>query len=208
MQNITYKHLPALLLLILLLSGCFGFSGKTIVLTDALVKSFIKAQTELFKKGGELAGYAKKAESGNIDSGKAGYDNFLKIIQKAGFKDLKEYLETAAKVGLVFSVVQSDIYVDKMNQLFEDQKSLIGENSEFRKMLNDPDIPEETKKEIRKSLKEAENQIAGAKKEFDQNKEWADLVLNWAKKGVDEESAKIVLKHKDELEKMFTFQNQ
>jgi len=152
-------------------------------LTEKELIAFMKAYPVFVgitkKKGEEIEPLAEK-------------DNLLSGMKMAG--ELKEYAEEVDKAlkDYGFTLESFSTAHGKVMSAFvygTMSEAMKTSSAEMKKMLDNPDIPEESKEEIRKSLQEMEE--TEKSEEMKVNKE------NW----------EIVTKHQEELKKIFEEQN-
>jgi hypothetical protein len=190
---------PVLLLLVIfLMTGCKGEKSagakeemsaekKTeeiseevnLKLTEKELIAFMKAYpvfVDITKKKGEEV--KPLADKDNLLSGMK-MAGELKEYKEEVDKALKDYGFTLESFYEAYGKVMGAVFYGTMNEAMKQS------GAEMKKILDNPDIPEESKAEIRESLKEMEE--TEESEEMKANKE------NW----------KIVEKHKEELKKIF-----
>lgn len=199
-----FMFVPVLLLLAVFLStGCKGeqsSEGKeetstekktdkvwkevNLKLTEKELMAFMKAYPVFVditkKKGKEIEPLAEKE---NLMSGMK-MAGELKEYKEEIDKALKDYGFTFESFYETYGKVMGAVFYGTMNEVMEQS------TAEMKKMLDNPDIPEESKAEIRESLKEMQ--------ETDESEEAKANKENW----------NVVKKHKEELQKMFEEQGE
>ncbi len=156
-------------------------------LTDALVQSYIKAYASL-----KAMGVTQGPQGIQQLQGTQGFGKMEKIVKEAGFKDFREFLLVNFEIGKVMSLLQSNEYITQMQQMSSE------DNPAYKSILEDPDVPESSKEEVRK-------QLAASREEFNKQKTgYADPVLNVVKRFTSKENYEVVVKYQKELLRIYT----
>jgi hypothetical protein len=127
-------------------------NADELLLTDNEVKSFIKAFPD-FKKtmeeeGEKLKGHDPKNIYSSYKTGKKALkslEKINKVLKPYGFT-FDSYMQTYAKIAGTFGYTMA----------LEAKKLAKGEIENMKSLLDNPNIPEDQKEEIRESLKELE----------------------------------------------------
>lgn len=159
-------------------------------LTDETVLKYIKVVRELHKLGPSIPEKIAGRE-GDPEVGKEVFSQIEKIIKDGGFKDYTEFVKVNAKVAWAWNTSQGE----KGIQNFQTMKE-IGV-SKLNEALANPNIPEETKVELRKTLAETESN-------WEKNKYYADLTLNFVKPFTNKNDLDVINRHYKELMEGFT----
>jgi len=154
-------------------------------LTDTQVTNYIKTYNAIKKVAPDMA----KNMNNNVN-GLSEFKKFEKIIIENGFKDFTEFVFTTQKIMVAFSLLQNDVYMEKMKDLETSGMK------NFEEMLNNPNLSDSDKEEINKTLEKN-------KTEFLKNKKIADSVLNFVSKQTDDKSLEVVRNHFKDLEDCF-----
>jgi hypothetical protein len=159
-------------------------------LTDEQVLKYIKVVRELHKLGPSLPEKIADHE-GDPGMGNAVFTEIEKEIKDGGFKDYTEFVKVNAKVAWAWNVSQGE----KGIQDFKTMKDIGVEK--LNEALANPNIPEETKVELRKTLAETEANWA-------KNKKYADMTLTFVKPFTNENDLAVIKRHYKELMEGFT----
>ena len=178
------KNCLIISLILVFFSACFFLDKSS--LTDSQVTNYIKAYNAIKKVAPDMA----KNMDGKNTNGLDEFKKFEKVIVQNGFKDFTEFVFTTQKIMVAFSMLQSDVYMDKMKEL-----EGTGMDS-FKDLMDNPNISSTDMEEIKKSLEKN-------KADFEKNKKIADGVLNFVSKQTDTKSLEVVKSHFKELEDCF-----
>jgi len=169
-------------------------------LTDALVLKYIATQKALQENGAQftshMAGQNKQ---------KDGHKKFGGIVQSAGFSDYAEFLKVNARVAWAFNMVQGQLGIDAFDKQYEDGMKQFDEGiAQYDEQLANPEVPEDTKKELRKARAQLVAGKAKVTKEFQKNKKYAKLATNKLAPLSNKEDTEVVLRHETELRAIFS----
>lgn len=159
-------------------------------LNDETVLKYIKVVRELHKLGPSIPEKIAGRE-GDPEVGEEVFSQIEKIIKDGGFKDYTEFVKVNAKVAWAWNVSQGE----KGIQDFQTMKD-IGV-SKIKEALANPNIPEETKVELRKTLAETESN-------WKKNKYYADMTLNFVKPFTNKSDLDFINRHYKDLMEGFT----
>ncbi|MEK6794561.1 MAG: hypothetical protein AABZ39_07275 [Spirochaetota bacterium] len=165
--------LAALTVSSLTLVSCSFFGAKV---TDDTVKKYCAAWKNL-----KALGITK----GEMPSGVNGLKLFEKAVKSAGFKGVLEFMGMQQKIGQAFIVVKAE-------KVMNNPKATV---ADFDKLLDDPTIPEATKRSIRDALK-----AGGSEK----NLKYAKTAFDLLAKMVDKETLAVVRRNEAELTAVFS----
>ena len=84
------------------------------------------------------------------------------------------------------------------------QKEMDKGLAEIQKHINDPDVPEETKKELRETLKKLQSGKKELKDSYKHNKKWADWAMKLTRPLTNKKDIQVILRHQNELMEVFT----
>ncbi|GAB4335532.1 MAG: hypothetical protein OHK0038_13270 [Flammeovirgaceae bacterium] len=177
-------------------------------LTEEMVVKYIATYKKLREAGPDFLKYA----NGGADNGMAGFNAFEKIVKEGGFKDYPDFVRTNAKIAWAFIIVQGQSGIEDFSN-FKDKMKNQGEEiyqqsfAELDKMLNDPDVPVETKEQLRKTKEQLEQQRKESYEKIDNqwenDKVWADWVVDKIKNLTSDEDMAIIKKYRKELMEVY-----
>lgn len=159
-------------------------------LTDESVVKYIKTVKALHKFGQNLPQNIAETK-GDPVTGIEGYSQIESIIKENGFDSFAQFVKINAKVAWAWNVAQGDIGIQKYQSLKD------AGTEQLQSAINNPDVPEETKVELRKSLAEIEAS-------WQHNKKYADMTLNFVRPLTNEKDMEIIKKHQKELMEAYT----
>jgi hypothetical protein len=163
-------------------------SGVT--LTDELIEKYIKAVRSLHKLGPSIP--QKLAEKGESEAtGIDLYHEIDNVIKEAGFKDYFEFVKVNAKVAWAWNISQGELGIQKFQGMKDEGLKQIEET------LANPEVPEETKKELRKARQEIIDT-------WMHNKKYADISMNIVKPLTNEHDLEIIKRHHKEIMEAYT----
>lgn len=180
----TRKMLP-LIFLSLFISGCFILNKSS--LTDEQITNYIKTYNALKKVSPDLA---QKMNNKTTDGLKE-FKKFEKIVVENGFKDFTDFIFTTQKITIAFSILQSEVYMNKLKDL---EKS--GTDA-FKDLLKSSNLSSEEMNNIKQTIEKN-------KSNFEKNKKIADGVLNFFSGRTDPKNLEAVRNRFKDLEKCFT----
>ena len=201
------KKIIVLLLAFLTFYSCGKVTEKG-TLTDQKVLNYIEVYKKLKANAPAILEHLNKNGDSEL-AGKEGFAGFEEIVQSEGLANYPEFVILNAKIGGVFGMIQatkgmetSSNLHDSGQQMFEDSKKIIQEQ------LDDPNVPEESKVELRKTLAEIDENSKILSNEYEKNSAWANYVLKYAEKItgliVNEKDIEIVKKYEDEIFEAYT----
>ncbi len=170
-------------------------------LTDEMVLKYIKTYRILKKNGRNYLQYISK----DPDKGQAGFNAIQKDIQSGGFEDYAEFVKVNAKIAWAWNLAQARIGMEKQGKLQKWAQSTTDSGiAVIQKQLNNPDVPESTKKELRKTLAQLQAQKKTLAGTYAKNKKWADWAMNFTKPLTNSKDIEVILRHKNALMEVFT----
>ena len=199
-----YQKSVFLLFLITMVASCIpsGWDNKS-PLTDERVENYIEVYKKMRKHTPEIL-QGLNEEGGINENGQESYEAFEKIIKEGGLDDFADFVRLNAKIGAIFSIIQANKGMEQYGKLKSGSENMFDENIKLlEEQLADPEIPEDTKQELRESIKE----IKKGKQEFNEsmgkNEAWANLVLENVQKLTnliaDEHDVEVVMRHESEI---------
>jgi hypothetical protein len=182
------RNILLIFTIFLVLTSCFLLD---IQLTDELVQSYIAAYTKLRNLGPNLV-----SADGQIlfSQDEEDFKEIENIILESGFSSFQEFMSVNVKIGSTMSIVESRIYMDKMDDLTDVNS---GQWAELEAMLNDPDVPAETKEEIRRTFEES-------RQNYEENLEYAQPILDFVSGFSDQNAVELVTKYHDQIIEAYT----
>ncbi len=192
---------------IFLVTAC-GVVKKGDPLTDAQVLAYIKVYTELRKAGPSFLEKINQ-DPENPLNGQAGFNDFEKIIKQNGLKDYQEFVILNAKIGALFSIMQGEQAMSMYENMTESGSAMMDAGiAGFQKIIDNPDMPEETKQSARESIEELRKGKNDINDNWAKNKPWADFVLDKTKKIsgliVHDQDIQMVKKYEKEIMEAYT----
>ncbi len=165
-----------------LLFSCSQVTGKKGTLTDQKIQNYIKAYKGLRENApGMLKNLNENGET--VDAGKAGFADFEKIIKEAGMENYPDFVRTNAKIGVIFSLIEANKGLTRSGNLERSSKAMIDDGIAFlEKQIADPNVPEETKAELRKQILEQKKNKKKLTDTYDKNTGIANLVIEKVQK--------------------------
>lgn len=157
----------------LAVTSCSFFGAKV---TDDTVKKYCDAWKNLKALG---------VTSGEMPRGMDALKEFESAVKKAGFKGIIEFMGVQQKIGPAFIVVKAE-------KVMNDPKAGA---ADLEKLLDDPSIPEPTKRSIREALK------AGAS---EKNLKYAKSAFDLLAKTVNKDTLAVVRRNEAALTAVFT----
>ena len=178
------------------------FSEKS-SLTDEKVKNYIEVYKQLREEAPIIL---EKINSNpkNADIGQEQYATIQNIIKDGGFDNYAQFVMVNAKIGSIFSIIQANSGMEKFENLVESGDDLIDDGiALIKEQLDDPEVPEETKVELRKTLKELQKGQNESNDNWKKNEKIAKIVMKTTKKIsgliVSEGDIQIVKKYEAEI---------
>ena len=163
---------------------------NNLILTDEIVVKYCDTYKKL-KAGGPAMLEQLNKNGGNPQASKDQFSNFENSIKEGGFSSYSEFVMANAKIGWAFSISQATGFQDQMQTMESDGEKQIEE------ALKNPNLPEETRKELEKSL-------ITIRESYAKNTKWANVSLDLVKRIVSDDDLKIVKRHEKELLEAFT----
>lgn len=186
--------------------SCGGNSGpNNIPLTPQKIEAYLASYKALREKAPE---FLNDANTKNVDVQKQGFADFEATIKNNGLS-YREFVEINAKVGAVYSVLQGEDFMNQMANMKDDgMEQMDAGQKQIQAQIDDPNVPEEAKVELRKALKEMQAGKEKINSEYDKNKEWADLVMDKTKAicnlFISKEEVELVKQYMDRITEAYT----
>ena len=174
--------LLALVTLALGLAGC----EKLAPLTDEDVVKYIAATKAIRAVSPELADKLGKKDAAP-EEGQAGFDKIDGAVKAAGFGSYADFVQVNAAIAVNFSAAQATLFMADQDDAMKKG------NAQVDQALNDPNVPEATKVQLRA-------QMAQANEQYTKDKGFADKVMGWIKPMQDDASMAVIKKHRVELQ--------
>lgn len=168
-------------------------------LTDELVVKYIQAQKALREQGADFLAYASTGK------GKDGLQKFEGIVQAAGFADYAQFLKVNARIAWAFGMAQGAAGIQSFDKQYDDGMKQFDEGmAQLDTQIADPEVPEESKKELRKARAQLAAAKAKVSKDFQKNKKYAKVAMDKLAPLTNKEDTDVVMRHQNELMEVFT----
>jgi len=202
------KKTLILVMIAMIILSCTQITGEKGTITDEQVENYLKA----YKKLREIAPDILKDINENSDQSKAGKDGYNSVeeaIKESGIESYAEFVRLNAKIGTVFSMLQANRGMESQENLQNSGQEMFDDSYRYiEEQLNDPEVPEETKVELRKTLEELKQNSKELKESYESNKIIADWVLDKAQKIqgllVNEADIEVIQAHEEEIFEAYT----
>jgi len=186
-------------LMIAFLSSC-GKYGSNEALTGPKIDAYLNAYKGLRQNAPSLL---NSANSGDIVKQKEGFAGFESELKKNNLS-YPEFVKLNAKIGAIYSLISAENFMGDMDKM---KTSGLGEMDEgmkqIQQQIEDPNVPEAAKVELRKSLEEMKAAKSKINSEYGNNKYWADLVMDKTKSITNQftskEDVELVKTYKDKI---------
>jgi hypothetical protein len=167
---------------IILFFSCSEIIGEKGTLTDQKIQNYIQAYKGLRENAPQiLANLNQNGET--IDASSMGFLEFEQIIKDAGLEDYPDFVRTNAKIGVVFSLIEANKGMKRSENLEQSSKEMIDDAIVFiQSQIDNPDVPEETKEELRQQIEEHKKNKKLLVKTYSDNTEIANLVIKQVEK--------------------------
>lgn len=181
MKSLVLKYLGLCL--------CLSLSACAQKINEKTIKNYIQAYQSIRKISPELG---KKLQSPdfNILDGQASYQELNQAVQKAGFKDMGEFVQVNNTIAFGFGQTQSKQFLGDVDGKMKQGLAQIDSQ------LKNPALPAETRRQLEASRQSMIDHYTNSKK-------WADDVVNVMNKGTDPETTQLIQAHKQELSKLY-----
>jgi hypothetical protein len=168
-----------LILSITIFSSCNNNSTKKEEgLTVAKIEAYLDSYKDLHEQAPELLAKANNGVS--LDQQK-GFNDFEAILKKHRLT-YKEFVILNAKIGAIYSIQQGENFMGELEEMkTAGMEQMDAGALQIQASLDDPNVPEEAKKELRKTLEEMKAAKSTINNDYDKNKGWADAVMDKAK---------------------------
>jgi predicted ribosome quality control (RQC) complex YloA/Tae2 family protein len=192
----------------LFIFSCSHITGEKGSITNEQVENYLEAYKKLREKAPEILKDINE-NSDQTKAGKEGYDSVERIIQESGLESYAQFVILNAKIGTVFSMLQAHKGLNSQENLYESGQDMFDDSNRFiEEQLNDPEVPEETKVELRKTLEELKQNSNELKESYESNKAIANWVMNKAEKIqgllVNESDIEVIQHYEEEIFEAYT----
>jgi len=182
---------------------CEPVKKANVKLTDENVSNYIEAYKELREKlPSILVEINKTNDKENFPTDF--YEQFNEIIKKHGIDSYSEFVMLNAKTGAIFSIIQGEAGMGKIkNQNINGQQVIDDGIKLIEEELKNPNLPDETRKQLESQIKELRAQKRQSQGEWSKNEKWAMWTLEKVKKVsnivVDSTDIEVIKRHELEL---------
>lgn len=192
----------------LFIFSCSQITGEKGTITNEQVENYLEAYKNLREKAPEILKDINE-NSDQSKAGKEGYDSVERIIQESGLESYAQFVRLNAKIGTIFSMLQAHKGLNSQENLYESGQDMFDDSNRFiEEQLNDPEVPEETKVELRKTLEELKQNSNELKESYVSNKAIADWVMNKAEKIqgllVNESDIEVIQHYEEDIFEAYT----
>lgn len=200
-----FKSHQILVLILGILGSCSGLPREDVSLDNDKMVAYIKSYKELIQKAPVLL---TLVNTGDINNQKQEFSELEGILEENGLS-YHEFIIINAKIGAIYSIIQAQDFMSKMEDIqSQSQKSIDDGILQIQEAIDDPDVPVETKTELRKNIKELKDSKKLLKNEYHKNEKWANLVLdktrNITNQIVNKKDVELVERYLDEISEAYT----
>lgn len=169
-------------------------------LDDDMIARYVKTMRLLRKTGISFEEHLAK----DPDPQK-GFERIERAIKEGGFKDYAEFVKVNAKVAWAWNMAQAKSGMHKQKKLNEWAGNETDRGiQQIDQALANPNVPEETKRELRQTraaLVEQKKQISDT---WNKNKRWADWAMKTVEPLTNDRDTKVILRNERALMEVFT----
>ena len=170
-------------------------------LDDTKMQKYIKTMRILRQEG---INFQKWLEQ-NPDGGKDGFNKIESAIQEGGFEDYATFVKVNAKVAWAWNMAQAEVGMENQKNLNEASQDMTQQGIDMiDQQLADPNIPEETKAELRNTREQLVSQKQVIKDTWDENRVYADWAMEVVGPLTNDKEVALVKKYETELMEVFT----
>lgn len=170
-------------------------------LTDEMVLNYIRTYRNLRAYGIRFEEYL----ADNPDKSSSAYQDIEGIMQEGGFEDFADFVRVNAKIAWAWNLSQAERGMQKQADLqTSSQKGMDDGIRIINEQLNDPNVPEETKAELRAVKEELMAGKQELKQTYDHNMKWANWSMEFVKPLTNEQDMQVIKRHEKELMQVFT----
>lgn len=216
----TSMNLPARRLFALLACACVALSGGACEdpqqalyeqyhanvasvgpLTDAMVLRYIDAYGRLRERGIEFEAWLAEDPARQGEA----FAHLEEAIRAGGFADYAEFVRVNAKIAWAWNMAQAErgyASQERLNQWGQNETDRA--IAMLEETIADPQVPEETKAELRAQIKALLEQKQTLRDSWEHNSKWARWSMELTKPLTSEEEVEVVLRHERALMEVFT----
>ncbi len=170
-------------------------------LDDAKMEKYIKTMRILRQQGIQFQQWLAE----NPDGGKEGFNKIEAAIQEGGFEDYATFVKVNAKVAWAWNMAQAQVGMEKQKDLNQASQDMTQQGIDLiDQQLADPNIPEETKAELRKTREQLASQKEEIAETWDKNKVYADWAMKVVGPLTNDKEVALVKKYEPQLMEVFT----
>ena len=170
-------------------------------LDDAKMQQYIKTMRILRKQGIQFQQWLAE----NPNGGQEGFNKIEAAIKEGGFDDYATFVKVNAKVAWAWNMAQAQVGMEKQKDLNQASQDMTQQGIDLiDQQLADPNIPEETKAELRQTRQQLASQKEEIAETWDKNKVYADWAMKVVGPLTNDEEVAMVKKYEPELMEVFT----
>jgi len=170
-------------------------------LNDEMIVKYVGAYRGLRQSGIEFQSQLEQ----NPANGTEIFNNAETIIKENGFADYAEFVRVNAKIAWAWNLAQAQRGMEAQEDLQEwGQGQMDAGIQQLMAVLNDPDVPEETKVELRSTLAELRAGKEELRQTYEGNMEWAKWAMELTEPLTNDADIAVVMRHEQELMEVYT----
>lgn len=199
------------LMLLMIVSACgvlssgddSGGSAEEASITDQDVENYIKTYKVLREQAPDMLKTVN--ESGESpEAGAEAYKSIEQTISNNGIGSYADFVRLNAKIGAIFSIMQATKGMTRFEELNQRSNDMFDDGiRQIDEQLADPNVPEDTKVELRKTREELLAGKGEMNEDYQYNKDWGEFVMDKANKlsglVISEADIKVVQRHEQEI---------
>ncbi len=212
------KKIFILIITILIFAGCFpNLSPEKIYemyheqvesvgeLTDEMVENYVNAYRSLKSNGLNYLNYMDDNKD-SLDTENEAYGQMENTLKTFGFADYAEFVKVNAKIAWAWNISQGQIGLMRFEKLHDNSQAMIVEQGiiPIQEALNDPEVPEDVKADLRIQLEELRQISAELQSTYGENLEFAEIVMGYVTPLTNEHDMDIIMRHEMELMEVFS----
>ncbi len=212
------KKISILIITILIITGCLpSLSPEKIYemyheqvesvgeLTDEMVENYVNAYRALKGNGINYLDFMEENKD-SLDTENEAFNQVDSTLKSYNFADYAEFVKVNAKIAWAWNISQGQIGLMRFEKLHDNSQAMIVEQGiePIQELLNDPDIPEDVKADLRVQLEELKQMSAELQSTYDENLGWAEIAMGYVTPLTNEHDMDIIMRHEMELMEVFS----